>query len=448
MAIISSDRVGEGLRSRGRRIPKGRYTSREFLALEYESLWPKVWQVACREEEFHQVGDFVEYEIGDQSVVVFKIGEAEYRAYDNACPHRGTRLAEGHGRMPRIRCPFHGWRWNLDGECTEIVDREDYEGLLCEADVALRPVHLATWGGFVFVTLDSDPEPLAEYLSPVIEYLTPYRFDEMRFRWYRTTVLPCNWKVAIDAFIEAYHVAGTHPQLLPYYDDRTVSVPQGRHGCFKNVPDSDGVGVPSRKLNWGDRPFDRRENVFRFIELMSDDLKAVFTERDREAARRLLDEVPVDADAFTVLGSFLMFQKEAADADGSGWPDITIEALLNGGLDWHIFPNTVILPNIDGAVTYRSRPFGDDPDRCVFDVWSLARYAAGTEPPLQRGSYADWRDCPDWGKIFTQDLTNMAKVQRGMHSRSFDSLQLNPKQESLISNYHEVMDTYLFADPR
>ena len=80
-------------------IPKERYLSREFLDLEYERLWSRVWQVACREEEIPDVGDYVEYTIGDESIIIVRSGPDTITALPNACLHRGTRLADGAGHV-------------------------------------------------------------------------------------------------------------------------------------------------------------------------------------------------------------------------------------------------------------------------------------------------------------------------------------------------------------
>src|SRR5689334_18564718 len=72
-------------------IPRERFTSREFLDLEIERLWTRVWQVAGRVEELPAVGDFLTYDIGDQSVLVIRTADG-LRGYLNTCLHRGTRL--------------------------------------------------------------------------------------------------------------------------------------------------------------------------------------------------------------------------------------------------------------------------------------------------------------------------------------------------------------------
>src|SRR6185369_12354226 len=209
-------------------VPKERYTTRAFLDLEMQKLWSCVWQPACREEELPSPGDYVEYAIGDQSVLIVRTGAGPIAAFHNACLHRGTRLAAGCGRFEHghIQCPYHAWRYELDGRLAAIVDREDF-GPMPEA-MRLGPVRADSWGGFVFVNLDSGAEPLLEFLDPLPTLLAPYRLHEMRFRSYLTTILPANWKTVVDAFHESYHVQGAHAQILPWTDDTSIAYEQFR----------------------------------------------------------------------------------------------------------------------------------------------------------------------------------------------------------------------------
>ena len=87
------------------RIPKQRYYDPDFYALEAELFWPRVWQMACRLEEIPKPGDFVEYEILDQSIIVVRLDADTVRAYHNACRHRGVKLVEGNRKPPDLRLP-------------------------------------------------------------------------------------------------------------------------------------------------------------------------------------------------------------------------------------------------------------------------------------------------------------------------------------------------------
>jgi len=109
--VMTLSRAGELVPTTQRNIiPKERYVSQEFFDLEMERLWPRVWQMACREEEVPHVGDFLEYVIGDQSILVTRSDPGTIRAFYNTCPHRGTRLAAGVGNFAtgEIRCRYHG----------------------------------------------------------------------------------------------------------------------------------------------------------------------------------------------------------------------------------------------------------------------------------------------------------------------------------------------------
>jgi len=109
-------------------IDRERYYDRTFFELERDRLWNSVWQMACRLEEIPAVGDYVEYTICDQSVLVVRTGPEQIKGYYNACRHRATQLALGCGsfRGGQIVCPFHGWRWNIDGSPSFIYGAEGF----------------------------------------------------------------------------------------------------------------------------------------------------------------------------------------------------------------------------------------------------------------------------------------------------------------------------------
>ena len=215
-------------------IPAEHYISREIVQLEKRLLWPRVWQLACRLEEIPYPGDYVTYDINDESIIVMRETPERIRAYYNVCPHRGRRLVEGCGTAARLQCRFHGWQWGLDGKVIRILDREDWAGCpdMSDQDFQLAEIKLDTWAGFVFVNFDPHCEPLSSYLAPVPEFTDCFEFEKMRYRWYKSVRLPCNWKVALEAFSEGYHVFGTHPQLLDSQGDdvtRSFTYRQARH---------------------------------------------------------------------------------------------------------------------------------------------------------------------------------------------------------------------------
>ena len=430
-------------------IPADHYTSPEFLALETEHVWPYVWQIACREQDVREPGSYITVDVLRDSIVVARTAEGELHAFHNVCSHRGRRLVDGAGKARVLRCNFHGWQYNLDGSVHQLLDPEDWKGCpqFGDDDLALRPVRVDTWGGWVFINMDPDAEPLRDYLAPLPQYLDCYELDKLSYRWHARVKVPCNWKVALEAFNEAYHVSATHPQQLPYYgEDKTANKVFGRHGKFYYEPSADyPVGAPSPRLG-REVPKDLRQNIVDYFQMWNNELGAFFSERDAEAVRRIMTEVPEDASAFEIMGAALQFQAEASIASGAGWPDITMEQVADAMTDWHVFPNHVFLPWPSGILGYRALPHPSDPDVCYFDVYSLQRYAPGFDHPYKSYDFMgddDWREFKKLSIILAQDIDNMMDVQRGMHSRAFPGARTNPVQEVTVSNFHRVLLDYI-----
>ena len=115
-------------------VPSARYYDEDFFKLECDRLWPHAWQMAARLEQIPNVGDWVEYANVGKSVLVVRTADG-VKAYENHCRHRGVPLAGGsnydkggnaHGNCAKAGfiCPFHGWRWNMDGENTFVYGRQ------------------------------------------------------------------------------------------------------------------------------------------------------------------------------------------------------------------------------------------------------------------------------------------------------------------------------------
>lgn len=432
-------------------VPVEHYTSRDFLELEKDRMWPKVWQIACREQDLPDVGSFFTYDIMDESITVVRRSSSELRAFFNVCQHRGRRLTTGCGKMNTFYCRFHGWSYSLEGKPVKVLDREDWQGCpnFTDDDLSLKPVQVDTWGGWVFINMDPEAEPLREFLSPVPEFLDPYELEKMSYRWHVTVKVPCNWKVAVEAFNEAYHASATHPQMMPTYgEDKTCNKVFGRHAKFYYEPNPDfPLGGPSPRLGL-EVPKDLRQNMVDYYDMWNNDLGAFFTARDCEAVRRLLTEVESTASPEEIMGKSIQFQMEAALAAGAGWPNVTMAQVADAMTDWHVFPNYVMLPWLTGILAYRSIPHATDPNVCFFDVYSLQRYAPGAAPKYDRKLLLgddDWQHFRDVSVILQQDFDNMGEVQRGMHSRGFNAARTNPLQEATVSNFHRHLCEYIYG---
>jgi phenylpropionate dioxygenase-like ring-hydroxylating dioxygenase large terminal subunit len=419
-------------------VPKERYTTRDFTELERARLWPRVWQIACREEQVEQPGDFCEYTIGPETVVIVRGAEGALHAFYNACLHRGRRLVDGCGSVEgeRIRCAYHGWCYALDGRVVDVPDRDDFEAL--PDDLALPSVQVDTWGGFVFVNFDPDAEPLPDFLDPLPALLAPYHLEQMRLRAALGTVIDANWKAVVDAFNEGYHVQGLHPQILPWTDDVSIAYEQfGKHAHYGRLPGARRKLQPSPRLQLEHTEYDEGEILANLVA----GLGGAFLAEEREAIDELRRTGPPAGQS--LLEAYQSRRMELLAARGFDVSGLSPE-LMTSADDVFCFPNVVgpIYPG--SAILFRVRPYGDDPNRSIKDTWVLewrAPDATERRRPHPR-FFEDWHD-REWGEITEQDYENLGNVQRGMRSAGWAGARLNPRQEGNILHMHRVIDRYL-----
>lgn len=425
-------------------VPAGRYLDRSFAELEREHLWPRVWQMACRLEELPQPGDYVEYIVCDQSVLVVRVDGDTIGAYLNACRHRATELAKGSGAFPggRITCPFHGWGWNLDGTSAYVYGEHAFDPtLLTPQELCLRQAQVAVWGGCVWINLDPTAPPLLEALSPMTDLLDPLGFADMRVVWWKSAVLPANWKLAQEAFMEGYHVPGTHPQLTLGHPERydpdslVYSVHPHGHSSFQLRPNAQakkGAQVGVAEV----------DAIIESVHLLNTGLEAMTLDREVHVIEGMRHRPVPEGSTF---GAELV-KALYAYAEGAGipLPPPDPAALARWGGMFFCFPNFFVLPQYGNALVYRVRPHGDDPESCLFELWSLSIPAAGDHVPrpVLGGPFAP-DDAEHWPRIPLQDFSNIGRQQRGLHSRSIDGLRLSHTYEAGITNMHRQLDRYL-----
>jgi len=209
-----------------RSLPAWVYNDARLTQLEIERILKPSWQIACHVSQIPKSGDYITFELGADSVIVLREPAGGLRALRNVCRHRGTRLLEGSGRCPgRITCPYHGWTYRYDGSLLATPARDSFPNLDLK-EHSLDPVHLEVALGFVWVCLAATPPERPSVLwAPVMEELAPYRLEEL----VQTQPLyleewEVDWKIAMDNYLESYHVPIGHPGLnrlfTPDYEDQ------------------------------------------------------------------------------------------------------------------------------------------------------------------------------------------------------------------------------------
>jgi nitrite reductase/ring-hydroxylating ferredoxin subunit len=425
------------------RIPVKRYYDPDFYAMECELLWPRVWQMACRLDEIPEPGDFVVYDNLGQSVIVVRVDASTVKAYHNACRHRGVALVVDRGHLQSgFECPFHGWCFGLDGKSTYVFQPDTFSPEnLDPVDLDLRTCRSEVWGGFAFINFDDDAPPLRPSIAPFASYHDARHIEKMKAeRWFAAR-LPVNWKLAMEAFMEGYHVRDTHRQLLPPGVKGRVSWVPGPGGSGTRVSLPEGTTVDSATFIEGQLHYMRILG-----EGMADGMVHAKDIRVAEGLRGL--ELPADPGLAQGvwarrLNDAIMEWNRGAGIDipdlndwFEQWADVGSPPSVN-----FCFPHFFLLPMYGNASSYRVRPLG--PEECLFEIWSTTLYPDGQAPP-KLSTPEPWApNDPRWPSIPAQDFSNLPRQQKGLHTKGFEYMRLSRQGEGLIANYHRLIDGYL-----
>jgi phenylpropionate dioxygenase-like ring-hydroxylating dioxygenase large terminal subunit len=193
--------------------------SPEFYELERDAIFSRTWLNVGRIEQLPKVGSYFtkELDAARTSVVVVRASKDEVRAFHNICRHRGNKLVwmdypreETSGTCRQFTCKYHGWRYDLEGQCTFVQQESEFFDL-DKKDYGLAPVQAEVWEGFIFVNLDpANTTPVRDFLGELGKGIEGYPFQELtQVHRYRAEV-GSNWKLFVDAFTEFYHAPVLH----------------------------------------------------------------------------------------------------------------------------------------------------------------------------------------------------------------------------------------------
>ncbi len=437
--------------SEPRTIPVEAFISPDYAKAEEKKLWRKVWLQAGRVEEIPEVGNYLTYEITTDSVIITRTSEDTISAYYNVCPHRGRRLIDtppgernAVGKKRNFICGFHGWGFNLDGENIALLEKQDWQGALTEARTHLTPVKVGTWGGWIWINLDPNAEPLLDYLAPVPEMLNPFQLQNMRYRWRKWLVFDCNWKVALEAFAETYHVNTTHPEFLQFGNFRGWSRSHGLHAHIGYEAPKEMDQNQAAKLRLGSGA-DARISTAKTQVFTWENANTNTTETLVNAAIRLKDELPEGTPPDQVLKHWLESARRVDAERGVVWPVVDPKDVGKSGTAWQIFPNFQIGHAVNNMLCYSARPYKGDPDKCYFEAAVYQLYPEGEAPDTKW----EYTAPTDWPPVLQQDFDNMAAVQQGMKSAGFTGTKPNPYAERSVVNLHTNLAKYMgIGEPR
>jgi phenylpropionate dioxygenase-like ring-hydroxylating dioxygenase large terminal subunit len=362
-------------------IPVERFTSDEFWELEQKYLWPRSWVIAGRSEDIPNVGDFFTFDDLGVPILLIRGKDSQVRAFYNTCQHRGAPVVrESSGTSKLLRCQYHSWSYDIDsGQLVSVPDERDFVDL-DKTERCLPSISCAVWDNWIFVNQDANAISLAEHIGSIADEMSEFQGQSLRTVAKQSEIVPCNWKVTAEAFLEVYHFRHIHSRngesLL---DNRGATMGLLPNGCSRMV-------TPFSKTSYtalGMKNWDDYKHVvlpgFTDIETVNDMVRCTST-------------------------AFGIFPNLITPVAAYGFPFITF---------WPIDKQTT---RIDWT---HYAPIDFDP---------------------REGLPANWQARLDnFALIMQEDFWNMAPMQKSLESPAMRGMPIN-YQERRIWNFHEEVD--------
>lgn len=406
------------------RVPRAEYVDASFAALERERMWSRVWYLAGRVEEVPEPGDFLVYEGPLTSILITRDETGGLNAFNNSCPHRGMKLCTGEGSVTRITCPFHSFRWSLDGKLDFIPSRWDFPEIEGD-DLPLDRLRVSQWQGFIFVCHDPSTPPLEDYLGRILSDFAEWDHGKRYAAKKLRKVMRANWKTCVETFIEAYHLVGIHPQALPFGGDTSAQYDV-----------------------WPDQPHMSR--MLQPLGVVSDQQQRPLAEQEiLAAALRVIMGPEAEAPPLPEGMSARCFLARMLRADPAT-PPISDTELLDA-MQYTIFPNLVLFRSQFYPYLYRFTPDRNDPNLTTYDFYIFEPMTADGETPFvetidlsEADTFSQSGAFPPWlGQIYDQDTEGLARLQSGLREGGQGDIKFARYQESRIRHLHHVLDIYL-----
>jgi choline monooxygenase len=191
------------------------YTDPERYARETSAVLSTTWLLADRSESLADPRDYLVWEAFGQTVIIARQDDTSLKAFHNVCQHRGARIAasSGHCETGQLVCPWHGFRYDLEGNVIAIPLRDAFGGEQIR-DLKSPSVQVEEWAGFIWLNLNPDAEPLRQYAGEIYDELEPYALEQWDLYGAGEWEINANWKAVVDAFNEAYHIPDTHKSTV------------------------------------------------------------------------------------------------------------------------------------------------------------------------------------------------------------------------------------------
>jgi choline monooxygenase len=228
-------------------LPARAYVERDVFEAELDGVFARAWIFVCPERVVAEPGSFATASVAGEPVAIVRGDDGELRALSNVCRHRAMQILSGRGSCPKVlRCPYHGWTYRQDGRLAAVPEARGFPALDREG-VALPSFRVESLAGLVFVSLDAEVPPLAEWFGDVAERLETLGIAGLKAEGPLVVEYPYNWKNLADNYLEGYHIPVGHPGLLRMLDYKRYEPALGRRHAWISAPLRDKPSVVRRE---------------------------------------------------------------------------------------------------------------------------------------------------------------------------------------------------------
>jgi phenylpropionate dioxygenase-like ring-hydroxylating dioxygenase large terminal subunit len=444
IAVINPDAPLDALEAKQPHVDNGTecyskdsYFSKEYMSLEWKRIWTDGWLIAGVSCDIESVGDFFIFDIGDESIIVTR-GETDVRAFYNVCSHRGSKLVwEERGNKKVFVCPFHRWSFQNNGDLRRITDEETFHPDVIAHRPGLTSVACEVHAGIVFIHMGKNPPPLIENIGLPSGYLESYQIDKMKVVRHVRSEWGSNWKVAVEAFYESYHLHAVHPETQGIMGDLNVQYDLYSNGASRMIVP---IGQPSPRV--------------RDQDTVTDGLKAMLQDAG-------INPADFNGTAADVRSAIQKSKRKRSDRLGLGYERFE-DSQLSDSWATGIFPNVQIGCHPEAIFLMRFLPHETNPERFYYDTMTLMLpvddpdYRSPGWMGLPDGTDVSGKIRPntevysieehaDLGLVLSQDSHLLPVVQKGMRSRGFKG-QLWGEQEQRLRHFHVELERRIHSD--
>ncbi|GAC30275.1 aromatic ring-hydroxylating oxygenase subunit alpha [Brumicola pallidula] len=197
-------------------LPAAAFKDKDTYQLECEKLFTNGWASIGCGQQISKPGDILPVKIAGHSLIAIRNKNGEIGVFHNICRHKGAPLVDEPCNKRSLVCPYHKWTYKIDGNLlsapsyfgneNKVMSAED------KADKSLISVRFAIWWDIIFVNIDGQAEPFGDFIQPLDELLASYPQHDIRKISTTDYSGEVNWKLAVDNFLDGYHVPFVHSQ--------------------------------------------------------------------------------------------------------------------------------------------------------------------------------------------------------------------------------------------